>query len=98
MGVRRTRRNKHAVLVGQPDAHQNCELQRLRRASRHSRTITGRQFRAKSVWALRYGRRRRSVGVRLLAQRLQWGPAEWVLLGKAELPRSGCSRRLMAER
>ena len=67
MGICRARRHANKVLVGRSVSIGHGQLQELRDIARHRATDQGRQLQAKSVWSVRYGWRRRSVGRGLLA-------------------------------
>src|ERR1700730_10415205 len=97
MGICGARRDANKVLVGGSVSIRYGQLQELRRHRRRRTTDQGRQLQAKSVWTVRYGRQRRSVGRGLLAQKLPGGSGGRFSMGRERMPLTRHSVRFLEE-
>src|SRR5690242_19712024 len=78
MGICGARWYPDEILVGRSVATRHGQLQELRRYRGYGATDQGRQLPGKSVWIVRYGGWRRSVGRGLLAQKLPGCSDGWL--------------------
>ena len=98
MGVCRSWRNDHRLLVGLADHARDHDLQRMRRPLRRLETREGRRLPGQCIRPPRRQRQRQPVGRRLLAEQLPESPARWLRLDLAAMPRARAARRIMAKR
>src|SRR3954454_16505282 len=78
MGIRGARWYPDEILVGRSVPTRYGQLQELHRYRAYGATGQGRQLRGKSVWIVRHGWRRRSVGRGLLAPKLPGCSDGWL--------------------